>query len=41
MQKESAELIAKGEYMATFGLMKAQAQKLQVVLAEENKRYYL
>lgn len=39
MQKEIADLTAKGEYMAMFSLMKSQATKQQQALNAENKRF--
>jgi hypothetical protein len=39
MQKEIAELSARGEFMGMFSLMKKQAQKTQAAMNEENKRF--
>lgn len=39
MQREIAELSARGEFMGMFSLMKKQAQKTQAAMNEENKRY--
>jgi hypothetical protein len=38
MQKDIADLTAKGEYMGMWGLMKSQAQRTQAAMNEENKR---
>ena len=39
MQKEIADLTAKGEYMAMFSLMKTQASRQQAAMNAENKRF--